>query len=82
MDKFNLKKYLAEGKLLKESLQQLTPEEKSLLKDILEEKVESYEFGIDRYEVFIKDPNSKIHKDEIEEMKNNSEIVKNILNRL
>ena len=82
MDKFNLKKYLAEGKLVKESLQQLTPEEKNLLKDILEEKVESYEFGIGRYETFIKDPNSKISKDEIEEMKNNSEIVKSILNRL
>ena len=81
------KESIAEGSVkgigLKESLQQLTPEEKSLLKDILEEKAEDYEFGIRYDERIIKDPNTPRDViDRIKEQKNNSEIVRSILNKL
>ena len=42
MDNFDYKKYLAEGKLLNESLE-LTPEEKRQLIYILEMKLKNYE---------------------------------------
>jgi len=48
MDKFNLKKYLAEGKLLNESLE-LTPVERKKLIYTLEMKVEEMEDKGDKF---------------------------------
>jgi len=83
MDKFNLKKYLAEGKLVKESLQQLTPEEKNYLKELLGEKIEDVKGDIDWDKRMLKDKHTPRDVEQrLAKHESEFELVKNILNKL
>jgi len=83
MDKFDLKKYLTEGKLLNESLQQLTPEEKNYLKELLGEKIENHLDEIEWDKKMLKDPNTPRDVEQrLEKHESEFELAKNILNKL
>ncbi len=74
---------MTEGKILNESIQQLTPEEKNYLKELLGEKIEDHLGDIKWDKRMLKDRHTPRDVEQrLEKNESEFELAKNILNKL